>query len=65
LDTRPFYYATYQNVRGDSRVYQACPCEGARQYIIDPEKGDVFQMNQRQGGDSFMDILNSKVVVQT
>ena len=34
-------------------------------YVIDSNKGDEFQMNSREGTESFMDILNHKVVCLT
>lgn len=68
-DTRPFYYATYHDVRGTSKVYSK-PA-GARpkywdNYIFDSLNcGDEFQMNERTGIQSFMDILNNKVAFNT
>ena len=45
-DTRPYYYATYNAVRGTGKVYK--PVQGsASGYVIDPNKGDEFQMNSR------------------
>ena len=65
-DTRPYYYATYNNVRGTGEVYFGRGPDGS-QYIIDSGKGDEYQMatNVSDPPTSFMDILNSKVVVQT
>lgn len=60
-DTRPYYYATYQNVRGTSQLYQD-PKPGGASYV-NTAKGDEFQMNSRTGGVSFMDILNQKTVL--
>jgi hypothetical protein len=71
LDTRPYYYATYQDVRGTSQIYAGKPNgvseAGWRNYLIESDKGDEFQMNTRQSSEpvSFMDILNSKVVYKT
>lgn len=31
-------------------------------FMIDPSKGEEFQMNSRSGTESFMDILNHKVI---
>lgn len=62
-DTRPYYYATYDDVRGTGQVY--VDRETSTTYVIDPNKKDEFQMNTRTGGTSFMDILNTKVVFQT
>lgn len=62
-DTRPYYYATYQNVRGTSQLYQDPEAAGAS--YVNTEKGDEFQINSRTGGVSFMDILNQKTVLQT
>ena len=64
-DTRPYYYATYQNVRGTPQVYQNVSGAAASDFVIDSENGDEFQMNSRTGVASFMDILNKKAVVQT
>lgn len=68
-DTRPFYYATYHDVRGASKVYSR-PA-GTRpkywdNYIFDSLNcGDEYQMNERTGVASFMDILNNKVAFNT
>jgi formylglycine-generating enzyme required for sulfatase activity len=66
-DTRPYYYATYNNIRGTGQVYAAPSGSSASQYVIDSDsdKGDEYQMNLRTGMTSFMDILNSKVVSKT
>ena len=73
-DTRPYYYATYNDVRGTGEVYYKPekpsgiePEEDWKwaNYVIDSNKGDEFQMNTRSETESFMDILNSKVVFQT
>ena len=63
-DTRPYYYATYNDVRGVGQVY-ANPQSGGSTYTI--EGKDEFQMRGRSvnGTTSFMDILNNKVVFQT
>ncbi len=65
---RPYYYAKYSEVRGTKQVYAGVPNgvdeAGWKKYLIDSNKGDEFQMNMRTGGTSFMDILNSKVVMQ-
>jgi hypothetical protein len=65
-DMRPFYYATYNDVRSTGQVYQS-PQNGGSAYIIDNGKGDEFQMASGIPNTpvSFMDILNSKVVFQT
>ena len=62
-DTRPFYFATYNDVRGASEVY-ANRGTGTN-FIIDNTKGDEYQLNVRPGTASFMDILNHNVVFQT
>lgn len=70
-DTRPYYYATYNEVRGTGQVYkQVGGSDGAKYTITYDEltrntKGDEFQMNSRTGTTSFMDILNNKVVYET
>lgn len=56
-DTRPYYYATYNAVRGTTELYKAIS-GSASQYVMEPSKGDEFQMNTRSGTESFMDILN-------
>ena len=67
-DTRPYYYATYNDVRGTGQVYKAVEPNTAlaKSYVINPSKGDEYQMNDRIGNSytSFMDILNSKAVIQ-
>ena len=62
-DTRPYYYATYDDVRGTGQVY--VDRGASTTYVIDPNKKDEFQMNTRSGTESFMDILNRNVVFQT
>ena len=69
-DTRPYYYATYNEVRGTGQIYYVPeePNDDWKwaNYVIDPSnKGDEFQMNSREGTESFMDILNRKVVYRT
>ena len=69
-DTRPYYYATYKDVRGTSELYVDAQGDNGRNYVIDGSKGDEFQMNSRNNNDtlgtlSFMDILNRNVVVLT
>lgn len=61
-DTRPYYYATYNDVRGTGQVYVAPSGSSASSYVIDSTKGDEYQLNSRTSTTSFMDILNSKVV---
>lgn len=63
-DTRPYYYATYQAVRGTPQVYKDVPGTQGRKYIL-TSKGDEFQMNARTGTTSFMDVLNNKVVYKS
>ena len=46
-DTRPYYYATYRNVRGTAQVYAPVNGSSASTYVIDGAKGDEFQMNSR------------------
>ena len=64
-DTRPYYYATYNDVRGTGQTYVDRGITTGKKYIIDSDKGDEFQMNTRSGTTSFMDILNRNVVFQT
>ncbi len=64
-DTRPYYYATYKDVRGTGQTYVNRGVPSGNDYIIDSNKGDEFQMNTRSGTESFMDILNRNVVFQT
>ena len=65
-DTRPYYYATYDDVRGTTDTYvNRLAGLNSRKYIIDSIKGDEFQMNTRSITESFMDILNHHVVFQT
>ena len=65
-DTRPYYYATYNDVRGASEVYENRDIlTDSKKYIIDSTKGDEYQLNVRTGTASFMDILNHNVVFQT
>ena len=64
-DTRPYYYATYNEVRGTGQVFKDVGGKMGRNYVIDSTKGDEFQMNSRTGTTSFMDILNNKVVYKT
>lgn len=63
-DTRPFYHATYNDVRGVGQVY-VNPQSGGSTYTIGGK--DEFQMRGRSitGTTSFMDILNNNVVFQT
>lgn len=63
-DTRPFYHATYNDVRGVGQVY-VNPQPGGSTYTIGGK--DEFQMRGRSitGTTSFMDILNNNVVFQT
>ena len=63
-DTRPYYYATYEKVRGTTDVYSTVNGSSGSTFVIDRTKGDEFQMNSRSGTTSFMDILNKKAVVQ-
>lgn len=62
-DTRPYYYATYNDVRGTTQVYTTVSGTPAT-YVFDRSKGDEFQMNTRSGSTatSFIDLLNQKVV---
>ena len=63
-DTRPYYYATYDDVRGTTQVYAAASGEHGSDYVL-TDKGDEFQMNTRTETTSFMDILNHKAVNKT
>ena len=64
-DTRPYYYATYNEVRGTGKIFKDVGGRMGSNYVIDSTKGDEFQMNSRTGTTSFMDILNNKVVYET
>lgn len=64
-DTRPYYYATYNDVRGTGQTYVNREVPSGNKYIIDFAKGDEFQMNTRSETTSFMDILNHNVVFHT
>lgn len=65
-DTRPYYYATYNDVRSTGAVYFDRKSGGTK-YIIDSAKGDEFQLvkDASSSSTSFMDILNNNVVFQT
>lgn len=63
-DTRPYYYATYKDVRGAPNAYSTVNGSSGSNYVIST-KGDEFQMNSRSVTESFMDILNRKAVIQT
>ena len=78
LDTRPYYHATYQDVRGTSQVYANLESSGGSTYLIDSSKGDEFPLtdytkakfdesgNLKDGNRlTFMDILNTKVAFRT
>ena len=60
-DTRPYYFATYNNVRGTTTLYQS---QSATSYLIDPSKGDEYTLASHTGA-SFFDVLNANVVYQT
>lgn len=64
-DTRPYYYATYNEVRGTGKIFKDVAGSRGSNYVIDSNKGDEFQMNSRTGTTSFMDILNNNVVYKT
>ena len=66
-DTRPYYYATYNNVRGTGQVYDKrfSLASRWRDFVIDQNLGDEFQMVSRIGSavnQSFLDLLNRNVV---
>ena len=72
-DTRPYYYATYNDVRGqDIPLYsitkrpQNISLEDWKwaTYVLDSEKGDEYQMRENKG-QSFLDLLNEKVAFKT
>lgn len=58
-DTRPYYYATYNDVRGSNRLLDP----DTYGYTFDNK--DEYQLATSGNTSSFMGILNSKVVVQT
>lgn len=66
-DTRPYYYATYNDVRGTGQAYVEPNPEPDHwsDFVMYPNKGDEFQMNSRFSTTSFMDILNNNVVYKT
>lgn len=64
-DTRPYYFATYNDIRGASEVYVNRDLTSGTNFIIDNTKGDEYQLNVRTGTASFMDILNHNVVFHT
>lgn len=77
-DTRPFYYATYEKVRGNSQVYQSNMARDGARFMLDSLRGDEFQLVKSSEGKvaesggwnpssriSFMDILNTRVYFQT
>ena len=64
-DTRPYYYATYRDVRGTPQVYKEVEGDWTEKYQLTPGIGDEFQMNTRTVTESFMDILNTKVAFRT
>lgn len=70
-DMRPYYYATYDKVRGTGQAYVKPNPEPTHwsDFVIDSSKGDEFQMNSRNDDTletlSFMDILNRNVVYKT
>ena len=43
-DTRPYYYASYQKVRGVTPTYSKVPGLSGNDYVFDPQKGDEFQL---------------------
>lgn len=67
-DTRPYYYASYNEVRSVGKTYQALMygAEYAENYVFDQSLGDEYQnINDITDNTSFMDILNSRVVLKT
>ncbi len=64
LDTRPFYCATYDDVRGTGKTHQA-PHPGGGQYVIDGDDEYQLRDGASDSNISFMDVLNNKVVFQT
>lgn len=63
-DTRPYYYATYSDVRGTTQVYKSVSGSNGSRYVINQSNGDEYQMNSRTGTTSFIDILNNNVVIK-
>lgn len=64
-DMRPYYYASYRDVRGTKRVYDKTYASRSSwsSYVMDTVKGDEYQMNLRitdGAANSFMDVLNKK-----
>ena len=63
-DTRPYYHATYQDVRGTTQIYKPVSGTEGAKYVL-TNSGDEYQMNSRTTVESFIDILNNKVVYKT
>ena len=63
-DTRPYYHATYQDVRGTTQIYKPVSGTEGDKYVL-TNSGDEYQMNSRTTVESFIDILNNKVVYKT
>lgn len=63
-DTRPYYHATYSDVRGTTQVYKPVSGTEGDKYVL-TNSGDEYQMNSRTTVESFIDILNNKVVYKT
>lgn len=65
-DTRPYYYATYDEVRGTTQLYDKSKL--VESSVLDSNLGDEFQMNSRIGQSdaaSILDKLNSNTTLYT
>lgn len=67
-DTRPYYYASYEDIRSVGNTYQELMSGAtyAENYVFDSNLGDEYQnIININDTTSFMGILNSRVVLKT
>lgn len=62
-DTRPYYYATYNDVRGTSKLLVDASGARGSQYVLDGQH-DEHQLNSQSSNVSFLGILNAKTVLK-
>jgi len=62
-DTRPYYYATYNDVRGTSKLLAAASGTQGSQYVLDGQH-DEHQLNSESSNVSFLGILNARTVLK-
>ena len=62
-DTRPYYYATYNDVRGTSKLLGAASGTQGSQYVLDGQH-DEHQLNSESSNVSFLGILNANTVLK-